>query len=465
MGVVVKNNLLNLKTSNFLGQFVSLSELETEHPNPETGSYAYVDSGNGSEVQVYVWDKNDSTYIKQAGNITNVLNQKVDKVTGKGLSEEDFTLALKNKYNNYQEGQYRGRYDSFFDLIFAVPAGGNTTNGDYATFYDGSIFRDAMAFYSAKQMNWFRLASIDHVNKKVDKVSGKGLSTEDFTTAEKEKLSTLESSKFLGQYLALAELETQHPNPVVGSYGYVDSGVGNDVNVYVWDNDDKRFIKQAGNIASETPSSIRTKLLENPDTKLLTDAEKNKVINLPINTVSSLNQKVDKVPGKGLSTEDFTTAEKEKLSTLESSKFLGQFTTIAALEADHPNPKVGSYAYVDAGVGKDVEVYVWDNDDLKFIRQAGNIASETPTSIKTKLLQNSDTNILTDTELAKLRDMPIKILRNDQTTQMSLAQLNTAYPNAIDGDEVICPQINRIYMKALTETRNLWQEITTVDVS
>src|SRR5690606_10863344 len=41
---------------------------------------------------------------------------------------------------------------------------------------------------------------------KVDKVEGKGLSPEEFTTAEKDKLAGLESPKFKGQFLSLADL-------------------------------------------------------------------------------------------------------------------------------------------------------------------------------------------------------------------------------------------------------------------
>ena len=77
--------------------------------------------------------------------ITTLQNGKVDKVTGKQLSTEDFTTAEKNKLaglNNYDDTQVQ-------------------------------------ADITALQ------------NGKVDKVSGKQLSTEDFTTAEKNKLAGL----------------------------------------------------------------------------------------------------------------------------------------------------------------------------------------------------------------------------------------------------------------------------------
>ena len=48
-------------------------------------------------------------------------------------------------------------------------------------------------------------------------------------------------------------------------------------------------------------------------------------------------------------TNGFTDSEKTKLSGLESSKFLGEFTSLAALQTAFPTASVGSYAYVDTG--------------------------------------------------------------------------------------------------------------------
>lgn len=96
---------------------------------------------------------------------------------------------------------------------------------------------------------------------KVDVVSGKGLSTEDFTTAEKNKLANLENTT------VDAALSSSSENPV-----------------------------------------------------------QNKAI------YTALNDKVDKVTGKGLSTEDFTTAEKTKLAGLENT------TVDSALSSSSENP-------------------------------------------------------------------------------------------------------------------------------
>ena len=56
---------------------------------------------------------------------------------------------------------------------------------------------------------WLHISS--KMNKKVDKVEGKGLSTNDFTTAEKEKLSRLSET---GNVEVDSELSDNSENPV-----------------------------------------------------------------------------------------------------------------------------------------------------------------------------------------------------------------------------------------------------------
>lgn len=167
-------------------------------------------------------------------------------------------------------------------------------------------------------------------------------------------------------------------------------------------------------------------------------------INKPIsnNTQSALDNKVDKVLEKGLSTEDYTTteknklagiednaqvnqtdaeikfqyennentnvftdAEKSKLAGLDSSLFLGTYINLTALESAHPSPTAGSYAYVDEGIGQDVKSYIWDNNDNKYVLQLGESTTETPASIKTKYESNPDTNVYTDSEKIKLSNV------------------------------------------------------------
>ena len=116
----------------------------------------------------------------------------------------------------------------------------------------------------------------------------------------------------------------------------------------------------------------------------------------------TLANKVDKAAGKGLSDQNYTQAEKDKLAGLESSKFRGQYVSLEALITANPTPEVGSYANIDAGVGGDVERAVWDNTDEKWVILAISAPDMTPAEVKALYEENADTNSFTDAEKSKL---------------------------------------------------------------
>lgn len=112
---------------------------------------------------------------------------------------------------------------------------------------------------------------------KVDKVTGYGLSQENFTPAEKTKLAGLESSHFKGLFASQAALEAAHPTAVPGDYADVDTGAGSDVQRYIWDDSDDAWVLQAGSGGSMTPAEIKTAYESNPDTNSFTDADEAKL--------------------------------------------------------------------------------------------------------------------------------------------------------------------------------------------
>jgi hypothetical protein len=91
--------------------------------------------------------------------IYTALNGKVDKITGKGLSTEDYTAAEKTKLSGIETGANKTVVDSAFSDSSTNPV-------------QNKVVKSAL-------------------NGKVDKVAGKQLSTEDYTTSEKNKLSGL----------------------------------------------------------------------------------------------------------------------------------------------------------------------------------------------------------------------------------------------------------------------------------
>lgn len=105
---------------------------------------------------------------------------------------------------------------------------------------------------------------------------------------------------------------------------------------------------------------------------------------------------IDALPDRNL----ITDAERAKLAKLEGTKFLGTFLTVSAIPI--VDAVAGSYADVDAGIGKDVERYIFDTNDKKFVKAVSQIADETAASIKMKYESNANTNAFTDSHKAKI---------------------------------------------------------------
>ena len=125
--------------------------------DPILGKWRVIGEGGSSDLSSY--------YTKTETN--NLLDNKVDKVSGKGLSTNDFTDAYKQQID---------------DNKTAI----ETLNGDSSVV--GSVdSKVATAYSNATSYTDTECA------KKVDKVSGKGLSTNDFTDELKTKLDNLEN--------------------------------------------------------------------------------------------------------------------------------------------------------------------------------------------------------------------------------------------------------------------------------
>lgn len=129
-----------------------------------------------------------------------------------------------------------------------------------------------------------------------------------------------------------------------------------------------------------------------------------------------LETKVDKVEGKQLSDENFTSAEKSKLAGLESSRFVGQFVSLQALKAAYPTAPIGSYAYVDEGSGKNTVKYVWDSSDSTWVSGIPSTAELTPAMVKQLYEENDDTNAYTDAEKGKVALIDSKLDKVTTTT-------------------------------------------------
>ena len=147
----------------------------------------------------------------------------------------------------------------------------------------------------------------DSLDDKVDKVNGKGLSSNDYTDEYKYQLDNIEAKRLaydnVNYQTIASEDATTYPDAVRWLY---EDGIGN---VYL--------VEDCG---------LYTRLSDG--TVFYNGGE--------IVTEGQLDDKVDKVSGKGLSTEDFTSALKTKLEGIEAQA--NKITVDSSLSSTSENP-------------------------------------------------------------------------------------------------------------------------------
>lgn len=125
--------------------------------------------------------------------------------------------------------------------------------------------------------------------------------------------------------------------------------------------------------ANEIKSAVNSKVDKVTGKGLSTNdynnEDKDKVANVPSDTNAALSTKVDKDGVKQLSDENYTSAEKSKLAGL-ANYYKGTYTTLAALEAAHPTGQPGWEAIVDTN-GVDAVKYIWDDTDAAWVLSSG----------------------------------------------------------------------------------------------
>ena len=183
------------------------------------------------------------------------------------------------------------------------------------------------------------------LNDKVDKVAGKGLSTNDYTTADKNLVATITNkanTTDVNNGLALK----------VNIAGNVTiTGTKDFTGTLLYDGEEVATIQDLSTVfrykgSVETYTDLPTSGQQVGDVYNVNDTGKNYAwsgtlwddlggtVDLSIyatktELTSALSGKVDKVAGKQLSTEDFTTAEKNKLSGIETGAQVNTVTSVA----------------------------------------------------------------------------------------------------------------------------------------
>jgi hypothetical protein len=149
-------------------------------------------------------------------------------------------------------------------------------------------------------------------------------------------------------------------------------------------------------------------------------------------------------------TNEYSDSEKSKLAGLDSSKFLGEYVTLGALQTAHPSPVVGSYANVDAGVGTDVKRYIWDSDDNAYVEQLGTSTILTDAQIKTQYENNANTNAFTDSRQSEVIANTAKT--TNVSTDLSIGTITgtTVEMVSSDGTNAIIPRATTVVAGLLT---------------
>ena len=183
-------------------------------------------------------------------------------------------------------------------------------------------------------------ALIAAIAGKVDKVEGKGLSTEDYTTAEKTKLAGIEANA--NNYTLPTATASALGGIKVGANLAIDSSTG------VLSGDYSAASSSAAGLMSAADKSKLDGIAAGATAvtvdSSITSSSENPVQSAAIYT--ALAGKVDAVSGKDLSTNDYTDAEKTKLAGIEANA--NNYSLPAATTSALGGVKVGSNLAVDA---------------------------------------------------------------------------------------------------------------------
>lgn len=155
-----------------------------------------------------------------------------------------------------------------------------------------------MAFLNKTGLERLWIHVMSQLGNKVNKVDGKSLSTNDYTTEEKEKLASLSSVSMTGDYNDLVNKPEIPSIEGLATELYVENTVTTKVNTEI------------SNLVNSAPETLDTL------GELATALQENQSVVDALN--SAIGNKVDKVDGKGLSTNDYTTEDKEKLAEINT---------------------------------------------------------------------------------------------------------------------------------------------------
>lgn len=240
------------------------------------------------------------------------LADKVDKVTGMGLSHEDFTSAYKDKLDDIEAGAQVNvqsdwtEEDENSDAYIAnkpVPLSMAAGEGISITENDNTLTFSVSADYATKTYVQSQTSG------KVDKVDGMGLSHEDFTSAYKDKLDAIEDEAQKNVQSDWEVVDTTSDAYIKNKPAPLSMAAGEGIRIVESDNT-VTFSVSASYAAASALDYVSAGV------DYVSGALEDYATTSDLQT--GLADKVDKVTGKGLSTNDYDDAASAKLYGIQA---------------------------------------------------------------------------------------------------------------------------------------------------
>ena len=329
---------------------ITISAVDTTYSEAGT-NLGLVKTGGDVTITDGVISVNDDSHNHTIANVDGLqaeLDSKVDKVDGKGLSTNDLTDTLKSNYDAaYTHSQQaHAPVDAEKNVIVGIQKNGTDLTVNSST----RKVNITVPTKTSELTNDSNFATTTDLDAKVDKIDGKGLSTNDYTTEEKTKLANIEDGA--NKTVVDTALSSTSTNPVQNKvintkFTSVQADIDSKVpstrtvngkaltaNITLSASDvgalpNTTQIPSIDGLATETYVDNKVAgLVDSAPAALDTLNELAAALgddpNFATTVATQIGTKVDKVEGKGLSTNDYTTDEKTKLVSIESGAQVNQ---------------------------------------------------------------------------------------------------------------------------------------------
>lgn len=309
-------------------------------------NFATISDVNAAKTIVDSALSSTSTNPVQNSAVKAALDGKVDTEQGKGLSTNDLTDSLKNNYDAAYTHSQQAHAPANAEANVIT---GIQKNGTNLTIANKKV-NITVPTKITDLTNDSDFATTTQLDTKVDKVTGKGLSTNDYTTEEKTKLSNIEDGA--NKTVVDTALSSTSTNPVQNKVintkldsmqSDIDSKVPSSrtvngkaltANITLSASDvgalpDTTVIPSIDGLATETYVDNKVAgLVDSAPGTLDTLNELAAALgddpNFATTVANQIGTKVDKEDGKGLSTNDYTDTDKAKLEGIATGAQVNQ---------------------------------------------------------------------------------------------------------------------------------------------